>query len=190
MRIIGGILKGKSILPPANYQARPTTDFAKEGLFNVIENEYELEGYEFLDLFAGTGAISAEFVSRGAKGGVCVEMNRNNCSFIIKMFSSLKIKTVKCVHCNVFDFIELCNRQFDFIFADPPYSLNDLELLPDKIFSKTFVASDVQGNQKSILSDDGYFILEHPESFNFSSHTNFVKEKKYGNVHFSFFQHK
>ena len=146
MRIIGGRLKGKTILPPQGYKARPTTDFAKEGLFNVLNNEYEMEGLQVLDLFGGTGAISYEFASRGASRVYCVEM------------------------------LEICREKFDLIFADPPYALEDLAAIPDKVFSK------------DILHPGAYFILEHPDEFDFSGHEYFVKEKKYGNVHFSFFE--
>ena len=184
MRIIGGKLKGKTITPPIGYKARPTTDFAKEGLFNVLENEYDFTNRSLLDLFGGTGSISAEFISRGGKEVVCVEMNKSNASFISKMLRSLSIKSVKVVHCNVFDFLNICSREFDFIFADPPYALDGFEALPDKILSKTY------GNKNYILSRDGYLILEHPADYNFSAHCNFVKEKKYGNVHFSFFSLK
>ena len=118
MRIIGGTLRGRAITPPANFEARPTTDFAKEGLFNILENEYDLSSLSMLDLFAGTGSISAEFISRGGAQSVCVEMNRTNALFIKKSMSSLNVKSVKTVHCNVFDFLKLCSRGFDLIFAD------------------------------------------------------------------------
>lgn len=174
MRIIGGTLKGKRINLPLGYKARPTTDFAREGLFNSLENELDFTNTSLLDLFGGTGAISAEFISRGGKEGVCVEMNKPNSLFISKLFKSFDIKSVRVVHCNVFDFLKVCNREFDFIFADPPYDLEALESLPDKVLSK------------NILSDFGYFILEHPAEYSFSTHPNFVKEKKYGTVHFTF----
>lgn len=175
MRIIGGSLKGKTFFPPAGYEARPTTDFAKEGLFNILENEINFEDTSLLDLFGGTGSISAEFLSRGGRESLCVEMNRRNAFFIKKLGSALKLNNLKCVHCNVFDFLELCDKKFNLIFADPPYKLQNLEALPDKIFGK------------EILSKGGYFILEHGKEYNFSNHPYFLKEKRYGNVHFSFF---
>lgn len=185
MRIIGGYLKGKTIMPPAGYPARPTTDFAKEGLFNILENEFDFANRSLLDLFGGTGSISAEFISRGGAEAVCVEMNRKNATFISKMHRSLGIKTIRTVHCNVFDFLELCNRDFDFIFADPPYQLEGLDTLPDKIFA----------HQPAILVQEAaeqraecYFILEHGGEYDFSNHPHFVKERHYGNVHFSFFK--
>ncbi len=177
MRIIGGKFKGKTINPPVGYPARPTTDFAKEGLFNILENEYELQGFTLLDLFGGTGSISAEFISRGGKESVCVEMNKKNAAFISKMCKAIGISQVQVIHNNVFDFLKICKRQFDFIFADPPYQLEGIENLPDKIFN----------TQAPILSGEGYFILEHSGDYDFSAHPRFQKERHYGNVHFSFF---
>lgn len=175
MRIIGGALKGKIITPPAGYEARPTTDFAKEGLFNTLENEIDFSECSLLDLFGGTGSISAEFSSRGGRDGVCVEMNRKNALFIKKTLSSIGAANVKCVHCNVFDFLGLCDKKFSLIFADPPYKLQNLNSIPDKVL------------QANILTEDGRLILEHGGEYDFSQHPNFTKAKKYGNVHFSFF---
>lgn len=176
MRIIGGRLKGKTILPPNGYKARPTTDFAKEGLFNVLNNEYEMEGLQVLDLFGGTGAISYEFASRGASRVYCVEMLPLHANFIKSQAAKFALDNLTVVRHNVFEFLEICREKFDIIFADPPYALDDLDSLPDKVFSK------------AILHPGAYFILEHPEEHNFESHPYFVKEKKYGNVHFSFFE--
>lgn len=176
MRIIGGTLKGKPILPPANYAARPTTDFAKEGLFNILINEYNLEEISLLDLFSGTGSISFEFASRGCGDIVSIEMNPAHTRFIKQVASTYKVQGMQVVRHNVFDFIEICSRQFDLVFADPPYDIEGLDTLPDKILAKEIVAPD------------GYLILEHPGSFNFEQHPFFVKERKYGNVHFSFFR--
>ena len=175
MRIIGGRLKGKTILPPAGYKARPTTDFAREGLFNVLNNEYEFEGLQVLDLFGGTGAIAFEFASRGASRVYCVEMARENASFIKTEARRLGLPNVTMVRSNVFDFLPLCHEKFDIVFADPPYALEGLEGLPDKVF-----AAD-------ILHPECYFILEHPGTYDFSAHPRFVKTKEYGKVHFSFF---
>ncbi len=176
MRIIGGRLKGKTILPPRGYRARPTTDFAKEGLFNVLLNEYEFEGLRVLDLFGGTGSISFEFASRGAAMVYCIEMLPFHSNFIKAEAEKLSLKNLKVVRHNVFEFLEICRESFDIIFADPPYDLENLESLPDKVLSK------------GILNPEGYFILEHPAEFSFKEHPAFKKEKKYGNVHFSFFE--
>ena len=152
MRIIGGRLKGKTILPPRGYEARPTTDFAKEGLFNVLDNEYEFDGLKVLDLFGGTGAIAFEFASRGAS------------------------RVYSVVHGNVFDFLPICREKFDIIFADPPYSLEGLDGIPDKVLGL------------DILHPGAYFILEHGGEYSFCGHPLFKKEKVYGRVHFSFFE--
>ena len=176
MRIIGGKLRGKNILPPQGYKARPTTDFAKEGLFNVLNNEYEMEGLKVLDLFGGTGAISYEFASRGASMVYCVEMLPLHANFIKSQAAKFGMDNLTVVRHNVFDFLEICREKFDIIFADPPYVIDGLADIPDKVFAK------------DILHPGAYFILEHPEEYVFSTHPRFVKEKKYGNVHFSFFE--
>ena len=176
MRIIGGKLRGKSVLPPAGYKARPTTDFAKEGLFNTLDNEFFFDDLAVLDLFGGTGSISFEFASRGAGEVIAVEMNPANVNFIKKTATALGVdKVVRVLHQNVFDFLEICSRRFDIVFADPPYALEGLDTLPDRVLSKGLVHAG------------GYFILEHPAEYNFAAHPSFVKEKTYGNVHFSYF---
>jgi 16S rRNA (guanine(966)-N(2))-methyltransferase RsmD len=176
MRIIGGKLKGKVILPPAGYKARPTTDFAKEGLFNILDNEYEFEDLKVLDLFGGTGSIAFEFASRGAARVYCVEMARENASFIKTEADRLGLSNVTMVRDNVFDFLPICREKFDIIFADPPYALEGLETLPDQIFSL------------GLLHPGCYFILEHGDEHSFTEHPRFKKEKHYGRVHFTFFE--
>jgi len=174
MRIIGGSLKGKSIIPPAGLKARPTTDFAKEGLFNVLTNEIDFEETTVLDLFAGTGSISFEFASRGCQDVVAVEMNHLQADFIRKTAVALGLSAIIVVRHNVFDFINICTRSFDIVFADPPYAIEGLSTLPDRII------------EHNILADNGYLILEHPKEYSFTDHPCFVKEKHYGNVHFTF----
>lgn len=183
MRIIGGSLKGKSVFPPAALKARPTTDFAKEGLFNVLENSRNFESARVLDLFSGTGSISFEFASRGCPEIHSVEMNPLHASFISKNAASLGIKGIRVVRHNVFEFIEICHLDYDIIFADPPYSIEGLDTIPDRILGHTV---DVSGTP--MLKQGGVLVLEHPGNYSFSSHPRFVKEKKYGNVHFSFFE--
>ncbi len=175
MRIIGGRLRGKVINPPAGYKARPTTDFAKEGLFDVLNNEYEFDGLAVLDLFGGTGAISYEFASRGASIVQCVEMSPVNFSFIRAQAAKLGLDNVNVLRHNVFEYINICKRQFDIVFADPPYDLEGVESLPDRLFDA------------GLLYDGGYFILEHSDRHSFADHPRFVKEKRYGRVRFSFF---
>lgn len=176
MRIIGGALKGKAINPPMGYSARPTTDFAREGLFNVLNNEYEFEDLKVLDLFGGTGAIAYEFASRGASRVYSVDMNRDNVSFIRQEAARLGLSNVTAVHDNVFDFLPICHEKFDIIFADPPYALDGLENIPDKVLGQ------------DILHPGCYFILEHGDEHSFKEHALFKKEKVYGRVHFSFFE--
>lgn len=178
MRIIGGRLKGKMIFPPNGYKARPTTDFAKEGLFNILNNEYEFEGLKVLDLFGGTGAISYEFASRGAERVYCVEMLPMHANFIKSQARIFGLDNLTVVHHNVFDFLGICHEKFDLIFADPPYAIDGLDTIPDKVFAQ------------DILHDGCYFILEHGGDYNFENHPFFVKERTYGNVHFSFFEKK
>ncbi|MBP5506090.1 MAG: RsmD family RNA methyltransferase [Bacteroidales bacterium] len=176
MRIISGTLRGKSINPPAGYAARPTTDFAKEGLFNILAGMIDFEDTVFLDLFAGTGSISYEMASRGCGDIVAVEMNPANAGFIKRTAAALGIAGMQVVRHNVFDFIGICTKSFNLVFADPPYALEGLENLPSKVLGAGF------------LADDGWFILEHGADHNFSSEPCFIKEKRYGNVHFSFFR--
>ena len=176
MRIIGGRLKGKTILPPAGYKARPTTDFAREALFNILDNEYEFDDLKVLDLFGGTGAVSFEFGSRGVGRVWCVEMARENASFIKLEAGRLGLDNVTMVRDNVFDFLTVCHEKFDIVFADPPYALEGLETIPDKVF-----AAD-------ILHPDCYFILEHGGEHSFRGHPHFLREREYGRVHFTFFK--
>lgn len=178
MRIIGGKLKGRVIDLPPRYSARPTTDFAKEALFNILDNEYDFEDLRVLDLFGGTGAISYEFASRGAARVYSVEMSRENAQFIRREAARLGLDAVVAVHENVFDFLPICREKFDIIFADPPYALEGLETIPDKVLGA------------GILHPERYFILEHGSEHSFREHPLFVKEKIYGRVHFSFFESK
>lgn len=168
-------MKGQLIRLPQTYAARPTTDFAREGLFNILGNEYEFEDLKVLDLFGGTGAVSYEFASRGASRVWCVEMARENASFIKREATRLGLDNVTMVRDNVFDFLDICHEKFDLIFADPPYALEGLETIPDKVLSK------------DILFPECYFILEHGSEHSFKDHPRFRKERIYGRVHFSFF---
>lgn len=158
------------------YSARPTTDFAREGLFNILDNEYEFEDLKVLDLFGGTGAIAYEFASRGAAMVWSIEMSKDNASFIRREAKRLGLNNVTSVHTNVFDFLPICYEKFDIIFADPPYALEGLEGIPEKVLSL------------DILHPGAYFILEHGGEYSFTNHPLFKKEKVYGRVHFSFFE--
>jgi len=175
MRIISGQFKGRRISTPTNIKARPTTDFAKEGLFNLLNNRIDFDDIDVLDLFAGTGSIGFEFVSRGSRSVTTIENYETHCAFIRKVCSELKINNMQLLKMDVFKFIGSTNLQFDFIFADPPYDLTILEQIPDLIF------------KNDLLKPDGLFVLEHSAKNKFASHSHFKDHRAYGNVNFSFF---
>ncbi len=178
MRILGGDLKGRFFKPLKTFNGRATTDFAKEGLFNVLNNRYYFDGLRILDLFAGTGSISFEFVSRGAKQAVLVEKNKKYLDHIRRTINELfpqKKEAFRLIKADVMEFVKTHPLDYDIIFADPPYQMPGLEKLPDLIFSNP-----------NIL-DDTLFIFEHSRFFNFKNHPFFRQERKYGSVHFSFF---
>jgi len=176
MRIISGQFKGRRLQVPTNITARPTTDFAKEGLFNLLNNRIDFEGIDVLDLFAGTGSIGIEFVSRDCKSVISIEQNERHSAFIRKVCTELKITNLSLIKTDVFKFIDTCHAQFDMIFADPPYELVQLAQIPDLIFAK------------KLLKEDGLFVLEHSSKNSFDQHPHFVDHRNYGNVNFSFFQ--
>lgn len=162
---------------PHSFKARPTTDFAKENLFNVLSNRIDFEdGVTALDLFAGTGSITVELLSRGCDKVVSVERDRDHYAFICKIVGELKCDRCVTVRGDVFKFISGGRGEFDFIFADPPYALEELETIPDLIFSR------------GLLREDGLFVLEHGKQNNFESHPHFVERRVYGSVNFSFFK--
>ena len=179
MRVISGIYKRRRFDVPHTFKARPTTDFAKENLFNVLNNYIDFEdGVSALDLFAGTGSISIELVSRGCDQVISVEKDPQHHAFISKVMR--EVKTDKCIplRADVFKYIEKCGLQFDFIFADPPYALKELATIPDLIF------------QYNLLKPEGIFVLEHGKDLNFESHPCFFEHRHYGSVNFSFFKVK
>ncbi len=175
MRIISGTYKGRRLQPPADIKARPTTDFAKESLFNVLNNYTNFEDIEVLDLFSGTGSIALEFISRNCKQVTAIELEHKHCNFIHQTCKLLNITNLTVFRTDVFRFISQCHKQFDIIFADPPYTLKELPLLPELIF------------KSSLLKPYGLFILEHSAKNNLREHPNFSEQRKYGNVNFSFF---
>ncbi len=175
MRIVSGTCKGRIINPPAAFKARPTTDFAKENIFNVIANWFDIEELDVLDLFSGTGAISYEFASRGAKSVTSVEMNAIHQSFIKKTAENLKLPQIKSMRMNAFTFLKSCRLDYDFIFADPPYDLEGIDAIPDIVF------------QKNMLREEGWFVFEHSKAKDYSSHPNFQSKRSYGSVNFSIF---
>ncbi|MBQ9386711.1 MAG: 16S rRNA (guanine(966)-N(2))-methyltransferase RsmD [Bacteroidaceae bacterium] len=176
MRVISGIYRHRRFEVPRTFKARPTTDFAKESLFNVLANRIDLEDASALDLFSGTGSISIELVSRGCSHVVSVENDPDHYRFICKVMETVKTDRCLPVKGDVFKYIAGCNTKFDFIFADPPYQLENLADIPDLVFDA------------GILADDGIFVLEHGKTNNFSNHPHFTDMKVYGSVHFSFFK--
>ncbi len=159
--------------PPKNISARPTTDFAKESLFNLLNNRIDFEGIEMLDLFAGTGGIGLEMISRGAKEVTSVELAHTQQNFIISTCKQLGITNLNLVRADVFKFINACHLQYDFIYADPPYALERLAELPDLVLP--------------LLKSEGLFVLEHGKTHDFTSHPRWQSTREYGSVHFSFF---
>lgn len=176
MRIITGIYKGRRFDIPHTFKARPTTDFAKENIFNVLNSYIDFEGAMALDLFAGTGSISLELLSRGCQQVVSIEKDRDHHAFIRQCVQKLGADNSVVIRGDVFRYIKSCSQQFDFIFADPPYQLTELAQIPDLIF------------EKDLLKEEGIFVLEHGAQNDFSNHPHFVEHRKYGSVNFSIFQ--
>ena len=177
MRIIGGAFKSRIFKPGKNFKARPTTDFARENLFNILINRYNFEDKKVLDLFSGTGSISFEFASRGCQNVTSVELDRYHHQFICSVIEKLGIKqSVKALNSDVFKFIGRTPEQYDLIFADPPYELKQIAAIPDLILNS------------NLLHKEGLFILEHGKTNDFSLHPDFKEKRVYGSVHFSFFQ--
>ena len=176
MRIISGIYGGRRLSPPKNITARPTTDFAKESLFNLLNNRLNFEGIDVLDLFAGTGGIGIECVSRGAREVTAVEIAHVQQNWIISCCRQLGIKNLSVIRGDVFKFLSACRTKYDLIFADPPYALEELPTLPDVIL------------ERGILKEDGWLVIEHGKDTDFTSHLRHVETRTYGSVHFSFFQ--
>lgn len=175
MRIISGIFRGKQIRPPGNYKARPTTDFAKESLFNILIHQYNIEEMDVLDLFSGTGSISYEFASRGARSVVAVEMAPAHFRFIKETCRSMQLEQMTVIRADVFRYLKRPTHSFDIIFADPPYDHPGLVELPDLILTT------------EILNKEGIFILEHSANYSFTAHPRFLQHRKYGGVNFTIF---
>lgn len=179
MRIIGGKYKGRKFQPPAKkWPTRPTTDFGKEGLFNILTNHFDFEDIRVLDLFGGTGSISYEFISRGCLDVTFVDQYYPCVAFAKKISQDLNLQgTLKTIKQDAFKFVDkYAGKPFDFIFADPPYAMPKLAHLPEFIFAK------------ELLSPEGWFVLEHDFHHSFEGHSNFFRKQKYGNNIFSFFK--
>jgi 16S rRNA (guanine966-N2)-methyltransferase len=176
MRIISGIHGGRRIQPPANMpHTRPTTDIAKEGLFNILQNQLDFEVLTTLDLFGGTGCISYEFASRGVTDLTIVEMDTKMYDFIKKTSDELGFKNFKVIKSEVFSFIKSCTNKYDFIFAGPPYALSTIDEIPNLIF------------ERDLLKPEGRFVLEHTPRNDFRKERHYVRERNYGTTIFSTF---
>lgn len=178
MRIIAGNLKGRRLNPPANLPVRPTTDMARESLFNILNNYVDYEECSVMDLFSGTGAVAVEFISRGVKEVTAVDINNACTEYIKSEAGRLGLRNLHVVRTDVFDLLKRANRKFDIVFADPPYALEELATLPDLVFGS------------EVLTEDGIFILEHPREYSFEEHPRFWQHRNYGKVNFTFFAMK
>ena len=189
MRIITGKYKGRHFEVPRSFQARPTTDFAKENLFNVLQGYIDFsEAPTALDLFSGTGSITLELVSRGCGRVISVELDARHHRLIKQFLDKLQDEAAVPVRGDAFQFVAKCREQFDFIFADPPYTLKELPIIPDLIFGTAVANSSPFTLHSSLLKPGGLFVLEHGKSNDFSQHPRFVEHRSYGSVNFSFFQ--
>ncbi|MFO7978060.1 MAG: 16S rRNA (guanine(966)-N(2))-methyltransferase RsmD [Bacteroidales bacterium] len=175
MRIIGGSHKRRIIHAPESLPVRPTTDIAKEALFNVLNNHFDFEGLNVLDLFAGTGNISYEFASRGAAEVVAVDQHPRCVSFINETRLMLSLDNLKVIRSDVFRFLGYARQGFDVIFADPPYDIQGFEQIPRVVF------------ERQLLAPKGWLIVEHPAEISFEDHEHFLEKRKYGKVNMSFF---
>ena len=176
MRIITGQFKGRHFDIPRTFKARPTTDFAKENIFNVLNGYIDFDGITALDLFSGTGSISLELISRGGKEVVSVEKDRDHARFIAECMRKIKVESNILIRGDVFRFLKTCHQKFDLIFADPPYALPELGTIPDLIF------------EYNLLSTDGIFVFEPGKNNDFSNNPHFVEHRSYGSVNFSIFK--
>lgn len=176
MRVITGKYKGRHFDIPRTFKARPTTDFAKENIFNVLNGYIDMEDASALDLFAGTGSISLEMLSRGCSRVISVEADRDHHNFIRQCLKKLGEDNCIVIRGDVFRFIKSCRQKFDFIFADPPYTLPELPNIPSLVF------------EHELLVDGGVFVFEHGKQYDFSDNPRFVEHRAYGSVNFSIFR--
>lgn len=176
MRIITGKYKGRRFDIPKTFKARPTTDFAKENIFNVLMGYIDFDGADALDLFSGTGSISLEMLSRGCRNVVSVEKDRDHARFISQCLQKIGADNDTLIRGDVFKFLKGCKRKFDIIFADPPYALPELPTIPSLIF------------QYDLLKPDGILVFEHGKNYDFSDAPHFVEHREYGSVNFSLFK--
>ena len=179
MRIISGKYKGKRLIAPKKLPVRPTTDMAKEGLFNILNNRFYFDELRVLDLFSGTGNISFEFASRGVHDIVAVDAFPGCIQFISKISNELEFP-ISAIKSDVFKYLERTTEEFDVIFADPPYNFDESQFL--KIANLVF--------ENNLLQEDGLLVIEHSDQTDLSHHPNFSEQRKYGGSIFSFFEEK
>jgi 16S rRNA (guanine(966)-N(2))-methyltransferase RsmD len=175
MRIISGNHRGKKIAAPENLPVRPTTDFAKESLFNILNNYFYFDSLEVLDLFAGTGNISYEFAARDAVKVVAVDNSELCINFIDRTAKSLQFDNIRAVRNDAIRFLTNCKQTFNVIFADPPYDWNKYNDIPQLVFDN------------NLLCKDGFLVIEHAVEVNFQQHPKFYQQRNYGKVNFSIF---
>ncbi len=176
MRIISGIHKGRKLQPPSRIKARPTTDMAREALFNLLQAEINLNETDLLDLFCGTGAISLEFISRGGRSATSIDVDNLATRFLKSIVEEWKLANLRVVRADVFKLMKKPDRGFDFVFTDPPYAEPRYPQLPDLLLNSGWVNAG------------GLLVIEHSQAHSFAEHANFGFHKKYGSVNFSFFR--
>ncbi|MEK6616347.1 MAG: 16S rRNA (guanine(966)-N(2))-methyltransferase RsmD [Bacteroidota bacterium] len=178
MRIISGTHKSRQFHIPDHLGIRPTTDFAKEALFNILQHRIDFEGMNVLDLFGGSGSMSYEFASRGCSEIITVEKNLKCCEFIKKTLSGFNLSTIKVIKMDAFNYLKMCTDTFDIIFADPPFKLENIARIPSVVF------------EQKLLKENGILIVEHPSDVNFSEIRELTETREYGTVNFSIFGNK
>jgi 16S rRNA (guanine966-N2)-methyltransferase len=178
VRIISGKHKGRVITAPASLPVRPTTDFAKTGIFNILANYFDFEEISVLDLFCGTGNISYEFGSRGCTRLVAVDENHHCVKFVSETFKRLEMTEAKIFRSDAFRFLETLHSTYDIIFADPPYELKTTDKIPELVFSK------------NLLNENGWLIVEHQSKRKLASTVEPDETRIYGNCAFSIFKRK
>jgi 16S rRNA (guanine(966)-N(2))-methyltransferase RsmD len=176
LRIIGGKYRGRRIVPPPGFKARPTTDFARESLFNILNNRVDFEDITVLDLFSGTGSISYEFASRGSKEIHLIEIDVKHISGIKRIIKDFGFENIRCIHIDVRSYLKTCTAKYDVVFADPPYDLHGLKEIPALVLGS------------GILKEEGFLVLEHPRNMSFAGSKGFFEHRNYGSVNFSFFR--
>jgi len=178
VRIICGEYKGRKIATDGKLTLRPTTDFAKEGLFNILTSRYDVSSFDVLDLFSGTGSISYEFASRGCRTVHAVEIEPRHVAFIRATAGKHELSQIRVIRNDAIRFLSICKQKYDIVFADPPYGMSNIEKIPDLVF------------KHEILKPEGILILEHSKQTDFTKHEHVFDQRRYGNVHFTFFRRK